>query len=138
MDLNRQWGIAWLSLVFALALHVADEALTGFLPVWNSLVESARETYAWVPLPTFDFAVWLGGLVVGIALLLSLAPLVFAGKPYLRPLAYFLGVLMVFNALAHIAASIYWGSLAPGVISSPVLLLAALLLLVTTRRVQRG
>ena len=138
MDLNRHWGIAWLSLVFALALHVADEALTGFLPVWNSLVQSARETYGWVPLPTFDFAVWLGGLVVGIALLLSLAPLVFAGKSYLRPLAYFLGVLMVLNALAHITASIYWGSLAPGVISSPVLLLAALFLLITTRRVQRN
>ena len=138
MDLNRHWGIAWLSLVFALALHVADEALTGFLPVWNSLVQSARETYGWVPLPTFDFAVWLGGLVVGIALLLSLAPLVFAGKSYLRPLAYFLGVLMVLNALAHISASIYWGSLAPGVISSPVLLLAALFLLITTRRVQRN
>lgn len=138
MDSNRKWGIAWVSMVLVLALHVADEAMTGFLPVWNSLVESARETYGWVPLPTFDFAVWLGGLIVGVLVLLGLSPLVFAGKPYLRPLAYFLGVLMVLNGLAHIAASIYWGELAPGVISSPILVLAAVALLVTTRRVQRA
>jgi hypothetical protein len=135
---SKRWGIAWVSLTLALALHVADEALTGFLPVWNSLVEAARETYGWVPLPTFDFAVWLAGLVIGVLVLLGLAPLAFSGKPYLRPLAYFLGVLMVFNALAHIGASIYWGQFAPGVISSPVLMLAALFLLVTTRRMHRS
>ena len=137
MDSSRHWGIAWVSLALVLALHVADEALTGFLPLWNSLVESARDTYGWVPLPTFDFDIWLGGLVIGIAVLLGLSPLVFAGRSYLRPLAYFLGVLMVFNAVAHIGASFYWGRLAPGVISSPVLLLAAIYLLITTRRAHR-
>ena len=137
MDSNRHWGIAWVSLAMALALHVADEALTGFLPVWNSLVESARETYGWVPLPTFDFAVWLGGLIVGVVVLLGLSPLVFAGRSFLRPLAYFLGILMVLNGLAHIAASMYWGELAPGVVSSPILILAAAALLVTTRRAHR-
>ena len=138
MEPNRQWGIAWVSHALALALHVADEALTGFLPVWNSLVESARQTYGWVPLPTFDFAVWLGGLIAGMTVLLGLSPLVFAGNPYLRRLAYFLGALMVLNGLAHIAASVYWGELAPGVISSPILILAAAALLVTTHRARPG
>ncbi len=137
MDPDRRWGIAWVAHALALAVHVADEALTGFLPLWNSLVEAARETYSWLPLPTFDFAVWLGGLVVGVTVLLGLSPLVFAGKPWLRPLAYFLGILMIFNGLGHIGASIYWGGLAPGVISAPILIVAAAALLVTTNRARR-
>lgn len=64
----------------------------------------------------------------------ALAPLAFAGKSILRPVAYFLGVLMTLNALAHIGGSIYLGAVAPGALSSPVLLLAAIALLVTTRR----
>jgi hypothetical protein len=130
--------MTWVFLALAIALHVTDEALTGFLPLYNSIVESLRESYPWVPLPTFSFAVWLTGLVIGVLLLLSLSPLVFAGSPYLRPVSYVLGVLMVGNALGHIGASIYWGIMAPGVLSSPILLLAALALLITTDRDRRS
>lgn len=135
---TKQWGRAWVFHALAIALHVADEALTGFLPLYNSLVESLRETYPWVPLPTFSFSVWLTGLVIGILLLLGLSPLVFAGSSKLRLVSYVLGLLMTANALAHIGASIYWGILAPGVLSSPVLLLAALALLIATDRDRRG
>lgn len=131
---TTKWGIAWLFLVTALALHVVDEAQTDFLPFYNALVLSLRQSYAWVPLPTFSFQVWIVGLAGGISILLALAPLVFAGKRYLRPLAYFLGVLMLANALGHIAASIYIGEAAPGVYSSPILLVAAVALLITTYR----
>jgi hypothetical protein len=130
--------MAWVFLALAIALHVTDEALTGFLPLYNSIVESLRESYPWVPLPTFSFPVWLSGLVIGILVLLSLSPLVFAGSTYLRPASYGLGVLMTGNALGHIGASIYWGILAPGVLSSPILLLAALALLITTDRDRRS
>ncbi len=130
--------MTWVFLALAIALHVTDEALTGFLPLYNSIVESLRESYPWVPLPTFSFPVWLTGLVIGVLLLLSLSPLVFAGSPYLRPVSYVLGVLMVGNALGHIGASIYWGIMAPGVLSSPILLLAALALLITTDRDRRS
>ncbi len=130
--------MAWVLLALAIALHVTDEALTGFLPLYNSIVESLRESYPWVPLPTFSFPVWLSGLVIGILVLLSLSPLVFAGSTYLRPVSYGLGVLMTGNALGHIGASIYWGILAPGVLSSPILLLAALALLITTDRDRRS
>jgi hypothetical protein len=41
---------------------------------------------------------------------------------------------MTGNALGHIGASVYWGEPAPGVYSSPILLLAALALLVTASR----
>ena len=138
MSRTRQWGMTWVFLALAIALHVTDEALTGFLPLYNSIVESLRESYPWVPLPTFSFPVWLTGLVIGVLVLLGLSPLVFAGSTFLRPVSYVLGLLMTGNALGHISASIYWGIMAPGVLSSPILLLAALALLITTDRDRRS
>jgi hypothetical protein len=138
IDRTRQWGYAWVVLGIAIALHVADEAVTGFLPLYNSIVLSLRETYSWIPLPTFSFSVWLGGLIGGVVLLLGLSPLVFAGRWVFRPISYFLGVLMALNALGHIGGSIYLGTLAPGTISSPVLLFAAVALVIATRRAGRA
>ena len=133
-NLSRNWGLAWIFLVVAIALHVADEALTGFLPLYNSYIESLRDANFWLPFPTFTFRAWLSGLALGVLILLGLSPLIFAGKRFLRPLAFFLGILMVANALGHIGISVYLGELAPGVYSSPILLLAALALLVATWR----
>ena len=129
---NRPWGFAWLGLAIALALHVTDEALTGFLPLYNSIVTDIRGSIPWLPLPVFTFRVWLGGLIAGVMALLVMSPLAFAGHRWLRYIAYPLSVLMIFNSFGHIGASIYWGMPAPGVYSSPVLLLAATALLVTT------
>ena len=133
-DRFKQWGYAWVALAIAIALHVADEAINGFLPLYNSLADSARDSYPWIPLPTFSFTVWITGLIIGVLLLLALSPLVFKGNRILRPIAFFLGVLMILNGLGHIGGSIYLGSLAPGALSSPILLLAAVALLVTTHR----
>jgi hypothetical protein len=130
--------MAWVFLALAIALHVTDEALTGFLPLYNSIVESLRESYSWVPLPTFSFPVWLTGLAIGVLVLLGLSPFVFRGSAFLRPVSYVLGILMMGNALGHIGASMYWGILAPGVLSSPILLLAALALLIATDRDRRS
>ncbi len=129
-----RWGIAWIAQVLALALHVIDESLTGFLPFYNQLVDSIRASAPWVPLPTFTFPVWLSGLILLVVLLLGISPLVFKGNRWLRPVAYALGVIMVANAFGHVAASVYWQFWAPGVYSSPLLLAAAVALLVTTRR----
>ena len=124
-----RWAIAWAAMAAALALHVADEALTGFLPLWNSIVESVRDRYAWFPAPTFSFETWLGGLILLVVVLFALTPLALRGSRVLRVLSYFLGVLMIANATAHVVASSWLGEFAPGVYSSPVLFLAALALL---------
>ena len=123
--LTRQWAVAWLCLSLALALHVLDEALTGFLPLYNAVVESIRAEHAWIPFPTFTFGVWLSGLIVAVLILVALTPLVLRGQRWLRPVSYGLGALMVANAIGHFTASIVMSRWAPGVYSSPVLLAAA-------------
>ena len=72
----------------ALALHVADEALTGFLSFYNPMVESLRSRFGWWPMPTFEFGPWLGGLIVAVILLSLLARFAFEGRRWVRPLAY--------------------------------------------------
>lgn len=139
----RHWSAAWVCLALALALHVTDEALTGFLPVYNGIVGGIRAKHPWVPLPTFTFPVWLAGLVLGVLLLLALTPVVSRGARWIRLVSLFLSIMMIGNALGHLGASLNWGRVAPGAYSSPVLLLAAVALLVTAARakvrgVQRG
>ena len=128
------WRNAWICLALAIALHVTDEALTGFLPVYNGMVEAARSKYPWIPLPTFTFPVWLGGLILGNVLLLALTPLVSRGQGWMRAASVILALLMIGNACGHLGASVYWGRPAPGVYSSPVLLIAAVALLITAVR----
>jgi hypothetical protein len=135
--MHRRWGISWVGLTLALAIHVTDEALTGFLPLYNSTVTEIRESYPFIPLPTFTFPIWLGGLIGAILLLCLLSPLVFAGRIWLRYLSYALSILMILNGLGHIGASLYWGTFAPGVYSSPILVLAAVALLVSTIQARR-
>jgi hypothetical protein len=132
------WRRAWVALALAIALHVADETLTDFLPAYNTLVEAIRSRAAWAPLPTFTFPVWLGGLVVGVLVLLALTPLVARGARGMRVVSLALGVLMTANALGHAAASLYLGRPAPGVYSSPLLLAAAVVLVVTASRAGTG
>lgn len=129
-----QWRTAWICLALALALHVTDEALTGFLPIYNGIVHGIRTRHPWIPLPTFTLPVWLGGLVLGVLLLLALTPLVSRGQAWIRIASLLLAVLMVGNAFGHLGASLYWGRLAPGVYSSPILLMAAVALFVTAWR----
>ena len=129
-----RFGIAWMVLVFVLAIHVVDEMATGFLPFYNSLVTSMQASYAWFPMPPISLPVWLNGLgIVLVALLLS-SPLVFEGKRYMRPIAFVFGGLMVLNAFGHIGASLYVGEAVPGTFSSPLLLIAAVYLLLMAHR----
>jgi hypothetical protein len=130
----RHWRAAWVCLALALGLHVTDEALTGFLPVYNGIVGGIRTKHPWVPLPTFTFPVWLAGLVLGILLLLALTPVVSRGARWIRVASLILSIVMIGNALGHLGASLYWGRIAPGAYSSPVLLLAAVALLITASR----
>lgn len=128
------WRTAWICLTVAIALHITDEALTGFLPVYNSVAEGARNRHPWILLPTFAFPVWLGCLVLGVVLLLALTPFITRGPNWIGLTSVVLALVMIGNALGHVGASLYWRRPAPGVYSSPVLFMAAVTLFGTALR----
>jgi hypothetical protein len=133
---------AWLWLVTALALHVIDEALTGFLDVYNPTVRALREGLGWFPMPEFRFDVWatgLAALVLGLALL---TPLIDRGSRAVRMVTVIFAALMVLNGGAHLAGTFAGRTVAtvqferpmPGSWSSPLLIGAAVFYLVRARR----
>ncbi len=126
----RRFGIAWLLFALGVALHVTDEATHDFLTTYNVSVHAIRVRLAFLPIPTFTFAMWLTGLIGGIVLLLVLSPFAFRGNRALRLIAVPLGLIVgVFNAALHISSSIYFHRCIPGVYSSPFLLGAGFFLL---------
>jgi hypothetical protein len=144
-DAGKSLGWAWFLLSLAVAAHVADEALAGFLNVCNPAVISIRERLAWLPLPVFRFDVWLGGLAIAVAGLFLLAGFAFRGAVWIRPAVYVLAVLMTFNALSHAAAalgrtveSVQFAGPIPGFYPLPLLLAASIHLLVQLHRTRRA
>src|SRR5207237_2928411 len=103
---NRQLGIAWVLLCLSLAVHVTDEALTGFLSVYNPTVIGLRVKLGFWPMPTFGFREWLTGLIVGFLILLALSPLVCRGSRWRPPFFYFISIVMLANGLGHTAGTI--------------------------------
>jgi hypothetical protein len=122
---SRAFGRAWVAMAIVIALHVTDEAATGFLDFYNPAARAVRARLPFLPLPTFTFGVWLAGLALGVAVLLVLSPRAFRGSRWIARVALPLSVLMLANGLGHIGASFYLGRLAPGVYSAPLLLVAS-------------
>lgn len=128
------YGVAWVALCLALAVHVIDEALTDFLSFYNPTVLAIRERLSFFPLPTFTFRSWLAGLILAVILLLLLSPFAFRKARWMTPLSYFFGAIMLGNGLLHIAGSFYLGRAMPGGYSAPLLLAASVYLLICTYR----
>src|SRR2546429_7082810 len=126
---NTHFGLAWAALCAGFAIHVADEALTDFLSVYNPMVRAIRARFPFLPLPTFTFRVWLTGLVLAVVVLASLSPFAFWDAGWMRPIAYAFGIVMTGNGLLHLAGSVYMRKAMPGLYSAPLLLAAALYLL---------
>jgi hypothetical protein len=112
-------------LVSAVAVHVLDEATTGFLPFYNQTVMELRERLGFFPAPTFSFGVWLGGLVIAVVVGFAMTPVVRRGGRVVRAIAIVFGILMVANAMGHLLGSAYLGTTLPGMWSSPILFAAA-------------
>jgi len=73
------FGSAWCALTAAFALHVLDEATTGFLHVYNPTVSAMRARWGWFPMPTFEFRQWLIGLSVAVLFCFALTPVATCG-----------------------------------------------------------
>jgi hypothetical protein len=120
---------AWVGSCLALAVHVLEEALTDFLPVYNAAASAIRERLPWLPIPTFSFEIWLGSLIVAVIVLSSLTVFVLRGARWMKPVSYAFGVVMLGNGLVHVAGSLEMGRPMPGVYSAPLLLAASVYLL---------
>jgi hypothetical protein len=139
------FGRAWFLLCLALCAHVADEALTGFLDVYNPTVTAVRAQVSWFPMPTFEFREWLIGLIIAIVASLLLTPVAFRNARWLRPLAYFFAGIMLLNGMGHTIATIFGQTVssvrfacpAPGFYSSPLLFAGSIYLLIRLRASRR-
>jgi hypothetical protein len=124
----------WLALTIAFALHVIDEATTGFLSIYNPTVTAMRAHWGWFPMPTFQFREWLMGLLAAVAICFALTPLAAGNARWLRPLAWFYGLIMLLNSLGHTVVTILGHTVAtvtvprpaPGFYSSPLLFIGSL------------
>ena len=139
---NRSLARAWILLCLALALHVFDEATTGFLGVYNPTVLALRERFVWWPMPTFGFGEWLAGLLVACVALLAISRAVSRGAKGTRLAAYVFAIIMLLNVAGHTLATIFGRTVAsvtfprpaPGFWSSPIMAAAAVYLLIQLRR----
>jgi hypothetical protein len=130
--------LAWIALCSALAIHVADEALTDFLALYNPAVRRIRASYPWLPLSTFTFESWLALLIFTVVALVAASYFVWHGRWAMRPISYVFGGFMLLNGVLHIAGSIYLGQFMPGVYSSPLLIAASVFLITCTRAYSRS
>ena len=135
------FGLAWILLCLAFCAHVADEALTGFLNVYNPTVIAMRARLAWFPMPTYEYRGWLIGLIIANIILVALTPFAYRNTRALRPLAYFLAAVMLLNGMGHTlftvlgrtVPSVQFPRPAPGFYSSPFLLIASVYLFLRLR-----
>ncbi len=119
---------AWVILAVVLGLHVADEALTGFLDFYNPLVLGFRPAWSRFP-PAFDFDVWLGGLIILVAVLFLLTPWIRRGGTGPRVASWIFAVIIFLNGCAHLLGSAYFGRWLPGATTGPLLLGASVYLM---------
>jgi hypothetical protein len=138
---SGNFGLAWVLLCLAFCAHVADEASTGFLNVYNPTVIAMRARISWFPMPTYEYREWLIGLIVVNLVLLALAPWAYRNARGLRPLAYFFAGVMLLNGIGHTffrvlgrtVASVQFPRPAPGFCSSPFLLITSVYLFLRLR-----
>ena len=125
---------AWLLLCAVLAVHIADEALTGFLDLYNPTVLAMRQRTPWLILPTFTFPVWISLLALAVIGLLILSRWVGRDLRWTVYASYAFAAVMLANGIAHLGFSVYKTHWMSGAYTSPLLLIAAIHLAIQTKR----
>jgi hypothetical protein len=118
---ERRRYVAWLLLCGALAAHVADEAWTGFLDLYNPAVAAIG-----LPALQFTFPVWITLLALAIAGLLILSYWVRRGTWWTVYAGYAFAFVMLANGIAHLSFSIHRRAWMSGAYTSPLLVAASL------------
>ena len=119
-------GRVWLVLCLALAVHVVDEALSGFVPQANNLLRGIAREFQLSGAPQLSFAGWLVVVSVAVLLLLMLTGSVSRRASMTRLFPHAVAWVLLANGLGHIAVSVSVGRMMAGVLSSPLLLLVSI------------
>jgi hypothetical protein len=131
----NKFGKAWFTLSLFLLLHIIDEAINGFLPVYNENILRIRASTG-IPFPTFTFPFWFTGLICLDVWLLFLSRYALQGKPLIIFLAYPFAFIMLLNGLAHLAGSLYLQQLVPGTLTAPFLIYGSVKLFLATLKMK--
>jgi hypothetical protein len=118
---ERRRYIAWMLLCGVLAVHIADEASTRFLDLYNPEVAAMG-----LPGLQFTFPVWITLLALAVIGLLILSYWVRRGTWWTVHACYAFAFLMLANGAAHLSFSIYERAWMSGAYTSPLLVAAAL------------
>ncbi len=126
------FGLPWLAVNAAFALHVLDEATSDFLAWYNPRALAIRRALGGLPFPpTFTFWPWLFGLIAAVVALFAMTPAAFDGAPWLRSVAVVVGFIQAGNGLLHLIVAAVTRRRVPGLWSAPILLATATWLLLT-------
>ena len=129
---QASFGLPWLAISAAFALHVFDEATSDFLDWYNPRALRIRQLLKGLPFPpTFTFWPWLLAAVLAS---FALTPLAFRGTGWLRTVAFAVGIIQAGNGLLHLTAAVFTRRSVPGLWSAPILLSTAVWLLLTVSR----
>jgi hypothetical protein len=136
------FGKEWFALCVVLAIHIVDEASTGFLAVYNPTVTILRQHWGWFPLPPMGMQEYLIVHILICGALFCLTPVASRGTVALRPWAWAYAVIMFLNGLGHTIGTVLGHTLAavrfarpaPGFYSSPLLFAASIWLMLRLRR----
>jgi len=130
---QRGFGLAWLLLCIAFALHVWDEAVHDFLDYFNATVLTLYGHCSWFPRMDMTYREWLTPLIVAVVVCTAMTPFAFRNARWLRPLAYLFALIHFLNGMGHIIAqirgeavpSVRFQGIAPGFYTAPLLLAAS-------------
>ena len=107
LSTKRHFGRPWLALCLTLAVHVADEALTGFLDAYNPTVTKINQYLGFALLPTFTFHAWIGLLLLTVVALLALTPLAYRPRWGFIPVGYAFLAVMFINGVINAGVSLW-------------------------------
>lgn len=125
---------AWMLLCAIFAIHITDEASTGFLKLWNPEVLAIRAHHPWMIIPAFSFPVWITLLALAVLGFLVLSVWVRRGLPWTVYASYAFIFLMLSNGLAHLGFSIDQKAWMSGAYTSPLLIAGSVYLWIATAR----
>jgi hypothetical protein len=139
MPLNLQrWTVAWFVLCVLLALHLAEEAASGDYRAYGQALDLLRVFFPQLPIPHFNFTVWLVDIAGAIIVLFLLTGLVHRNYQIMRPASFALAIFTTANAMLHILLSLASDRILAGTLTSPLLLVASLFLLLTIPRAEHA